>query len=375
MPAAINPIKQPPALPTMEQTTGGSGALAFAKYNPDTFTAQSLRDSAGPMQGATSWSPDENALASSQLTKMLAADSPLIQQARTRAAQMSGARGTLNSSMAIGAAEGAAWDAATPIAMNDAGTFARAQSENTSASNQFSRDANQFSREGALTIAQAGLREFGADRQRGWQSGENAADRSFRTSEREAGETFSSGENAADRAFRSGEGALDRTFRSGESAADRALRVGEGALDRTQQSRIAEMQNQGMDRRQAEQIAATERSAQVQNTFTAARDDKAFSNEQKLLVSRTDQDLRRIDAQNGTNLANDYREKTTGLYEAYSNKATEINGLDLDPDVKQGQLDELKSLFTSRQSHLNTVFSNQTAWNMDWAQFLLEFED
>jgi hypothetical protein len=56
-----------------------------------------------------------------RLDNMLDEDSVYLQDARTRADQQSNARGLLNSSMAVGAGELAAIQAATPIAAQDAG--------------------------------------------------------------------------------------------------------------------------------------------------------------------------------------------------------------------------------------------------------------
>lgn len=55
-----------------------------------------------------------------QANTIIAADSPLMQRAAAKANEASNAKGLLNSSMAVGAAQGAVMDAATPIAQADA---------------------------------------------------------------------------------------------------------------------------------------------------------------------------------------------------------------------------------------------------------------
>ena len=55
-----------------------------------------------------------------QLDSLLAKGSPLIERARSRAAQSANDRGLLNSTMAVQAGEAAAYDAALPIASADA---------------------------------------------------------------------------------------------------------------------------------------------------------------------------------------------------------------------------------------------------------------
>tara|TARA_R100001039_G_scaffold39097_1_gene43806 strand:- start:65 stop:1156 length:1092 start_codon:yes stop_codon:yes gene_type:complete len=64
-----------------------------------------------------------NQTSQGQLHKMLASDSPLMQQAATMGNQRANARGLLNSSMASQAAQGAMISAATPFAQQDAQTY------------------------------------------------------------------------------------------------------------------------------------------------------------------------------------------------------------------------------------------------------------
>jgi hypothetical protein len=62
---------------------------------------------------------------SGQLKKVMEADNPLVQQARTRAVEAANKRGLLNSSMAVQAGEQAALNVALPIASQDASTHAQ----------------------------------------------------------------------------------------------------------------------------------------------------------------------------------------------------------------------------------------------------------
>lgn len=110
-----------------------------------------LQDMAGTMQGATSYTPTDNALVSAQLSKLLSKDSDYMTRARTRAMQTASGRGLLNSSMAAGAGEAAAIDAGLPIAQQDATTFGTAERDNNNNVNQFARDSNAFGRDAALT--------------------------------------------------------------------------------------------------------------------------------------------------------------------------------------------------------------------------------
>jgi ribulose bisphosphate carboxylase small subunit len=113
--------------------TGGAGGGGTPRMRVN------RRDFDGP----TPWNVTGDQTVQGQLARVLAQDSPLMQQARTRAAQRSNATGTLNTSMASTAAESAMIDAATPIAERDAATFAESGRFNADSSNVFTRDMNQ----------------------------------------------------------------------------------------------------------------------------------------------------------------------------------------------------------------------------------------
>jgi hypothetical protein len=166
--------------PASATTPAAPGALA--SWTADANTAGNLATMAGPMQGAVTYTPSDNALVSNNLTKLLASDNPYMTLARTKAKQYANSRGLLNSSMAAGAGERAAIESALPIAQQDASTFFTSERDNAGVQNTFARDANAFGREGALMTAKAGL-DMGAQREgQAWRSGEAALDRSLTTS-------------------------------------------------------------------------------------------------------------------------------------------------------------------------------------------------
>lgn len=68
----------------------------------------------------------KSASVADNVAKITSQDSPLMQRAKTSGLQMANRRGLLNSSIAVGAAQNAVIDAATPIASQDASTAARA---------------------------------------------------------------------------------------------------------------------------------------------------------------------------------------------------------------------------------------------------------
>lgn len=99
------------------------------------------------VQGTTPWDVAQNQTVANQISQIISADSPLMQQARMRAMQSANASGLLNSTMAASAGESALYDAAMPIAQQDASTYASAAQFNADASNTFSRDNNAFVRD------------------------------------------------------------------------------------------------------------------------------------------------------------------------------------------------------------------------------------
>lgn len=99
-------------------------------------------------------SPD--ATAAHQLAKITGKGSELDQQSETAANQMSNAKGLLNSSMAVGAAHEAVLKNATPLALQDANTYASAGTFNATAENRAREFGAGASNTAELTNAQLG---------------------------------------------------------------------------------------------------------------------------------------------------------------------------------------------------------------------------
>lgn len=156
--AAPAPAPAPSLTAPGSATTGApTGALpAAAGTNPTDYSADKLLTMTGTTAGPTSYTPDDSALVSSNLTKLISGDSDYMTLARTKAAQYANSRGLLNSSIGGGAGEAAAIEAALPIAQGDSQVNAAAQAANANAKNSFALDANQFQRQGALAAMNAG---------------------------------------------------------------------------------------------------------------------------------------------------------------------------------------------------------------------------
>jgi hypothetical protein len=87
----------------------------------------------------TEWGADDSQTVQGQVAKITAAGGPLQTLAATRSKQEMNARGMLNSSMAIGAGQKALYEAALPIAQQDANTSAQRGQFNAGQANQTSQ--------------------------------------------------------------------------------------------------------------------------------------------------------------------------------------------------------------------------------------------
>lgn len=142
---------------------GGAGGGGFGGGGP--FGMPTTGINLSQLQNPTGWDVRPNETVRSQLQKIIADDSPLMQQARTRALQTANSRGLLNSSMAMTAADSAMYDAAMPIATQDASTFARSGEFNANTKNTFSRDNNQFVRDAYMADFNVQANDWAAQQQ------------------------------------------------------------------------------------------------------------------------------------------------------------------------------------------------------------------
>jgi hypothetical protein len=117
---------------------------------PPTATAptETAIDPDNPLASAAGYEAErvdleDNDTVEGRVANIIKDDSPLMQIARTRANQESNSKGTLNSSMAVGAGQMAVMDAATPIATEDA----RGSREFKLSNQMESNKADQFNTE------------------------------------------------------------------------------------------------------------------------------------------------------------------------------------------------------------------------------------
>ena len=157
-----------------DAAANSKGTTTPAPATPAATTGYTAKEAA-----ASTWAPDANSTVQGQLKNVLDSGSPLLDRAETKAKQGMNQRGLLNSTMAITAGQSALYDAAMPIAQQDANTFADAGKTNSQLNTQVSvanagasNDAAKF---GADARNQASMQAAGFNQQTGLQREDLAA--------------------------------------------------------------------------------------------------------------------------------------------------------------------------------------------------------
>lgn len=310
----------------------------YADYMKSQPTAAAT--AATPQAGTSEWKPDTNSTVAGQFGMLTAKGNPLMTQAETQAKQQANAQGMLNSTMAIQAGQIAGYNAALPIAQQDAATFADAGKFNAGAKNTamltnagISADMNRFNA-GATNDAATQQRAAGIS---GFQQ-QQQIDASARQQQTQ----IDANTAAQIRDIEAQAAAQGRQLTAAEQAQIRDL---EAAATRQQ---AGFTQEQTMQQRQ-------------------------FDQQRQMLTAQTDEQLRMLDAQNGTKLADAYRSTSQATYDAYIADVQRIQESDMDPDVKAAQIENLQGLYQTRQEYINTIYANTPGWSNEWSQFAVEF--
>lgn len=198
---------------------GEGSKWANKNYNVNATKARAFTRTAGQKE-----------MSAYHLDKMLGSDSPLMRRARMSAMAGAGSRGLMNSSIAQGAAMGSMIDRASPFALQDASTTARAASESLAARNQASQLNAQLGTNASIAGMQAGAQrdsqilgsELGGrqdllrhmlgtetrEDQQAWQERQNEAGYDFQGSQNRLAEQFQWADNRQQAAERWAEGEL-----------------------------------------------------------------------------------------------------------------------------------------------------------------------
>lgn len=121
-----------------QQWRGYGGGTGYT-YNPAIGNNPLPAGTQGTVNRAYTHTPQQDELVNHQLVGLLDQNNPYIRNARLRANEASGARGLLNSSMAMGNAERAAIESALPIAQADAARFGQSAESNLGYLNQMNQ--------------------------------------------------------------------------------------------------------------------------------------------------------------------------------------------------------------------------------------------
>ena len=209
------------------QTSGGYQTFGRQDGSIDFLAGVAATD-----RNAVTRQVQDNELTSRQLSRLIDENGRYIQAPRLNAREGAAGSGMLLSSVAAGAAERAAIDAAAPIAQADASVFANTASENMRAQNE---DAMADQMAGRSLLSQSEQQQFNSREnvaQREFQAGENAAERAERRFLQADDQQFRGTQADLDRSQQRFLQADDQRFRAGESEIERQTRIEQAAIDR-----------------------------------------------------------------------------------------------------------------------------------------------
>ncbi len=210
--------------------------------------------STGGMMGPTNWEVDPaKQTVGGMVQSVIANDSPLMQQARSRSMQSMNGRGLVNSSMAAGAGESAVYDHALQIATPDAATYANAAQTNAAAKNVFSNNQNQYTQQNKQAEYQTAANEWGAQQEFGRTTQRDATQQGYTQSNMTQQQGYNMQTLGAQQGFQGGQSALDRAQQTAMAdksigaqqslqSAQQTFQQAQSALDRTQQATMLDKQ-------------------------------------------------------------------------------------------------------------------------------------
>ena len=382
--------------------------MALGFKNPD-VNAPSPQVTAPALQAPTMGNVSSDSTVAGQMDKILSSSSPLLQRAKTRAAQAANSRGLLNSSMGVQAGEEAVLTTAMPMAQQDAATYANQGLVNQGAQNQFSTAANKYGTDSAMNKQQFGQNFQLQEQQFGQQTGTGAyggkgligtnlqsqlalqkGQQDFSASEAALGRTQQTGLQKGQQDFSSSEAALGRTQQTGMLQSQQGFAAGESALGRQQQTGLQEGQ-QG--------FAASESALGRQQQLTAMREDhkNAMSSAkttqeygqanmtmqnslQKQLVSlghtndiamkTMDGDLQmgKISAEVYANTQGAYLQSVSELVRQTQITVGEIQMKEgISAEDKSKMMADQATLLTAHMAAQKSMYQGAATWDQDWA--------
>jgi hypothetical protein len=167
-----------------------------------------------------------------QLQKMLASNSPLMQQAAAQGMARGGSRGLMNSSLSTGAAQGAMISGAQPFALNDADRYGTTAQDNMNATNSMA-EANLNMRGRSMEagarrdaeILREQLSGYGDIRKAMIGIEDREDTQAYNTSEREGSQDFTGDQNQLNRDWTSNENMLTNSLAWAQTKVDAATKM------------------------------------------------------------------------------------------------------------------------------------------------------
>ena len=327
--------------------------------NPSTLTGPATRSIV---------SADETV--SGQMDKILASNSPLLQRAKTRAAQAANSRGLLNSSMGVQAGEEAVLTTAMPMAQQDAATYNKQGLTNQTAANQFGLSNQNFQQ-------QTGKGAYADTTNPGGLLGANLANQlELQTAQN----TFATGEKALDRSQQTSMQTGQNTFASGESALGRAQQTSlqddqqtfatdEKALDRTQQTTTLSQQHTNAVA-QAKNLSEYETAnITLQGSLQTALSKLGQTNSLELTKLNADLGVGKLDAQVYANTRGAYLQSVSELVRQSQITVGELQVKEgISAEDKAKMMADQATLLTSHLAAQKTLYSSSATWSKDWAK-------
>ena len=327
--------------------------------NPSTLTGPATRSIV---------SADETV--SGQMDKILASNSPLLQRAKTRAAQAANSRGLLNSSMGVQAGEEAVLTTAMPMAQQDAATYNKQGLTNQTAANQFGLSNQNFQQ-------QTGKGAYADTTNPGGLLGANLANQlKLQTAQN----TFATGEKALDRSQQTSMQTGQNTFASGEAALGRAQQTSlqddqqtfatsEKALDRTQQTTMLADQHTNAVA-QAKNLSEYETAnITLQGSLQTALSKLGQTNSLELTKLNADLGVGKLDAQVYANTRGAYLQSVSELVRQSQITVGELQVKEgISAEDKAKMMADQATLLTSHLAAQKTLYSSSATWSKDWAK-------
>ena len=344
--------------------------MALGFKDPD-MNAPSPQVTAPALQAPTLGNVSSDATVAGQMNKILSSGSPLLERAKTRAAQAANSRGLLNSSMGVQAGEEAVLTTAMPMAQQDASTYANQGLVNQGAQNQFSTAANKYGTDSAMNKQQFGQNFQLQEQQFGQQTGTGdytgkgligtnlqsqlalqKGQQDFSASESALGRTQQTGLQEGQQDFAAGEAALGRTQQTGLQQGQQGFAASEAALGRTQQTGLQQGQQDFSSREAA--LGRTQQTDLQEGQQGFAAGESALGRQQQTGLLNTQQDFAAGESALG-------REQQTGLQQGQQGFA-----------ASESALGRQQQLTAMREDHKNAMSSAKTTQEYGQANMTMQ---